>query len=240
MTDIPVFKQISSILGDEIKKLYRPGDILPSETDLAKRFKVNRHTVRRAISELVTLGRVGTLQGKGTIVQQKVINYSIHSTTRFTKTLENCGRQPESLVLKKSGIPAHREVAEMLEIEEGRPVILVETLRKMDGAPFSVVSHFLPLDKVFEVMRAYHGGSLHDFLLRQYGIRLRRKISLISAVAPNQYDIEHLEITGNHPLLKVKSVNIDQTTGEPLELSISRFKGISTQLSVEPAWISLE
>ena len=233
---LPVFKQISNVLGDEIQKSYKPGDILPSEKDLAKRFKVNRHTVRRAISELVTLGQLGTLQGKGTIVQQKPINYSIHSTTRFTETLENAGRLAESLVLKKVGIPAQQEVAEMLEIEEGKPVILVETLRKMDGAPFSVGSHFLPLDRVFEVMRAYHGGSLHDFLLQHYGIRLRRKISLISAVAPTQYDMELLEITANHPLLRVKSVNIDQTTGEPLELAVSRFKGISTQLSVEPAW----
>lgn len=236
LNDIPVFRQISNILGDEIQKIYRPGDILPSETDLAKRFKVNRHTVRRAISELVTLGVVGTLQGKGTIVQQKAITYSIHSTTRFTETLESCGRLAESLVLKKTGMPAQQEVAEMLGIEVGRPVILVETLRKMDGAPSSLVSHFLPLDQAFAVMRGYNGGSLHDFLLHHCGIRLRRKISLISAVAATQLDMELLEITGNHPILRVKSVNIDQTTGKPMEFAIARFKGISTQLSVEPAW----
>lgn len=236
-SDLPVFKQISNILGEEIQRIYKPGDILPSETELAKRFKVNRHTVRRAISELVTLGQLGTLRGKGTIVQQRPINYSIHSTTRFTETLENAGRLAESLVLKKVGIPAEKEVATMLEIEEGRPVILVETLRNMDGAPFSVVSHFLPLDQVFEVMRAYNGGSLHEFLLQHYGIRLRRRISLISAVPPSPLDMEVLNITQNHPLLLVKSVNVDQKTRQPLEFAVSRFKGISTQLSVEPVWI---
>jgi GntR family phosphonate transport system transcriptional regulator len=236
LSNIAVFMQISKILGDEIQKHYKPGDLLPSETELAKRFKVNRHTVRRAISELVTLGWVGTLQGKGTIVQQKPINYSIHSTTRFTETLESCGRQAESLVLKKIGMPAQPEVAEMLEIEVGRPVILLETLRKMDGVPFSLISHYLPLDQVFAVMLAYKGGSLHEFLLERYGIRLRRRISLISAVAPTRLDMELLEITGNHPILRVKSVNIDQVTAMPLELAITRIKGISTQLSVEPAW----
>jgi GntR family phosphonate transport system transcriptional regulator len=234
--NVPVFKQISTILDDEIEKLYRPNDILPSETDLAKRFKVNRHTVRRAIGELVTLGRVSTLQGKGTIVQQKLFNYSIHSTTRFTETLEKSGRQAETLVLKKIGIQARSDIAEMLAIDAGRPVILVETLRKMDGGPFAVTSHFLLLDQVFEVMRTYNGGSLHAFLLRHYGIKLRRKISLISAVAPNQMDAQLLEITGNHPMMRVKSVNIDQRTGQPLELVIARFKGMSIQLSTEPAW----
>jgi GntR family transcriptional regulator, phosphonate transport system regulatory protein len=234
--DLPVFKQISNILADEIQKDLKPGHLLPSETDLAKRFKVNRYTVRRATSELVTLGLLETLQGKGTIVKQRPINYSIHSTTRFTETLENAGRLAESLVLQKVGIPAEQDVAKMLEIEEGQPVILVETLRKMDGLPFALGSHFLPLDRVFEVMRSYHGGSLHEFLLQHYGIRLRRKISLISAIAPTQYDMDLLGIRGNHPLLRVKSVNIDQATGQSLELVVSRFKGISTQLSVEPVW----
>jgi DNA-binding GntR family transcriptional regulator len=49
--------------------------------------------------------------------------------------------------------------------------------------------------------------------------------------------MELLEITENHPILRVKSVNIDQTTSKPLELAITRIKGISTQLSVEPAWL---
>jgi len=232
--NIPVYKQISNMLEEEIHKLYKPGDLIPSEFELAKRFNVNRNTIRRALGELVTIGVVGKLQGKGTIVQQQLINYSIHSGTRFTETLESCGRQAESMVLKKIGIPAPKEVAEMLEIEEGQPVILVETLRKMDGVPFSVVSHFFPLDKVYEVFRSYNGGSLHSFLYQQYGMKLKRILSLISAILPDQYDLQTLEIQGNSPLLRVKSVNINAATGEPIELSISRFKGISTQLSVEP------
>jgi GntR family phosphonate transport system transcriptional regulator len=231
--DMPVHIQISNILADEICSQYTPGDILPSENDLAKRYKVNRHTLRRAMEVLVTKGIVGKLQGKGTIVQQQSINYSIHSGTRFTETLENCGRQAESIVLRKIGIPAQKESAERLEIEEGEPIIVIETLRKMDGAPFSVVSHHFPLNKVYAVMSKYMRGSLHDFLYVHYNMKLRRTISLIGAILPDQNDIELLEISGNSPLLLVKSVNVDQTTGEPIEFSVSRFKGISTQLSVE-------
>lgn len=231
----PLFKQISGALFDEIQERYKPGDVLPPEIELAKRFDVNRHTIRRAIGELVTKGVVGKLQGKGTIVQQKIINYSISSSTRFTETLESCGRQPESIVLKKVGIPADKEVATMLELEKGKPVILVETLRKMDGAPFSVVSHYFPLDKVYEVMRSYGGGSLHAFLYETYKLKLKRTLSLISAELPTPSDIETLEITGNFPLLRVKSINVDEATDEPIELAVSRFKALSTQLSVEPS-----
>lgn len=232
--EIPVYLQVTQILEREIQDEYVPGDVLPSEKELASRFKVNRHTVRRAIGELVTKGMVGKLQGKGTIVQQKVINYSIHTKTRFTENLESCGRQPESLVLKKVGVQAEGNVAEMLELPEGRPVILVETLRKMDGAPFSVVSHYLPLDQVYEVMRSYKCGSLHRFLEDHYDFKLKRRLSLITAVLPDLHDKELLEIAGNSPILQVQSVNVDDQSGVPIELSVSRFKGISTQLSVEP------
>lgn len=230
---MPVYLQISNILAEEINKRHKPGDILPSEKDFSTRFKVNRHTLRRAIEFLVTQGIVGKLQGKGTIVQQRPIDYSIHSGTRFTETLENCGRKAESIVLRKIGIPAQKESAEKLAIEIGEPIILIDTLRKMDGAPFSIVSHHLPLNKVYAVMRKYQGGSLHDFLFTHYHMKLQRTISLISAILPDRSDIEWLEISGNSPLLLVKSVNVDQASGEPIELSISKFKGISTQLSVE-------
>ena len=225
--------QISNILAEEINKQHKAGDVLPSEKDLARRFEVNRHTIRRAIEVLVTNGIVGKQQGKGTIVQQRTINYPIHSGTRFTENLENNGRQAESIVLRKIGLPARKETAERLEIEEGEPIILVETLRKMDGAPFSVVSHHFPLNKVYAVMQEYEGGSLHDFLFNRYSMKLKRTISLIGAILPDKHDSQLLEISGNSPLLLVKSINADKATGEPIEFSVSRFKGISTQLSVE-------
>lgn len=232
--ELPVYLQLARILAEEVQREYVPGDVLPSEKDLAKRFSVNRHTIRRAIGELVTKGIVGKLQGKGTIVQQKVINYAIHTRTRFTENLESCGRQAESIVLRKIGIAAEGDVARLLELPDGKPVILVETLRKMDGAPFSVVSHYLPLDKVYEVMRGYRGGSLHEFLEQHYRLKLKRRISLICAVLPDIHDRELLDLSGNSPILQVRSVNVDETSDVPVELSVSRFKGIATQLSVEP------
>lgn len=232
--ETPKYVQVSRILAEEIKHGYRPGDVLPSEHELAKRFNINRHTLRSAIELLVTDGIVGKLQGKGTIVQQKVIDYRIHGGTRFTETLENSGRQAESLILRKVGVPAEGEVAERLGLEEGEPAIFVETLGKMDGAPFSLASHYFSLNRVFEVMRTYNGGSLHAFLKEHYGITLKRTLSLISAVLPDHRDMQLLEINGNAPVLRVKSLNRDQRTGAPIEFVISRFKGVATQLLVEP------
>lgn len=232
--NLPLYKHISFLLAEEIRNQHRPGDILPSELELAKKYQVNRHTLRRAVEELVTAGVVGKLQGKGTIVQQKLINYPIHSETSFTDTLEKRGRKAESIVLRKIGIPAQGEVLELLQLRENEPVAMIETLRKMDDLPFSLVSHYLPLEKAFDLIRTYSGGSLHRFLLENYSIRLKRTQSMIRAVLPEKEDIKLLSTLGNAPILLVKSINVDQSSGEPMELAISRFKGVSTQLVIEP------
>ncbi len=232
--DLPLYKHVSLLLAEEISKQHKPGDILPSESELAKRYKVNRHTLRRAMEELVNEGIIGKLQGKGTIVQQKLINYSIHSSTNFTETLEEEGREAETIVLRKSGIPAQGEIVKLLKINEDEPVALIETLRKMDGVPFSMVTHYLPLEKVFDVIRLYNGGSLHRFLFEHYSLRVKRTLSMIRAVLPEEDDLKYLAVMGNSPLLLVRSVNVDIETNKPMELCISRFKGVSTQLMVEP------
>lgn len=232
--DMPLYKHIGFLLADQITRQHKPGDILPSEVELAKQYKVNRHTLRRAIEELVNEGMVGKLQGRGTVVQQRLINYSIHSGTRFTETLKENGREAESIVLRKVGIPAQNEVAELLRIEENEPVALIEVLRKMDGVPFSVTSHYLPLERVFDVIRIYGEGSLHQFLYDRYGIRMTRTLSMIRAILPDQKDMKALTILGNSPILLVKSINVDKETGVPVELAVSRFRGTSIQLTVEP------
>lgn len=230
----PVHLQICGKLADEIRSGYRPGDVLPSEKELAKRFSTTRHMIRMAIEVLVNSGMVGRYQGKGTVVQQQLISYPIHAGTRFTETLESCGRHAESLVLRKIGIPAPEEVAGDLMLDPGEPVILLETLRKMDGAPFSISSHFFPLDQLFEVMKSYESGSLHGFIFETYGIRLKRIRSLVSAILPDSHDADLLDIRGGMPLLRVKSINVDVATNVPLEFVISRFKGVSTELSIVP------
>ncbi len=233
--ELSLYMQIANTLAAEIDTEFRPGDVLQSEMELAKRFGVNRHTLRRAIEVLVNRGIVGKLQGKGTIVLQKVIDYHISSSTRFTVNLERCGRHAESVVLKKRGIPADIEIAESLRLNQEEPVIILRTLRKMDGVPFSLSDHYFPLDKVYEVFRGYEGGSIHAFIKQHHDMDLKRTQSLISASLPDQSTMETLEITATSPILRVKSLNVEINTGVPIEYVVTQFKSSSIQLAITPS-----
>lgn len=230
----PVYKQISLVLRQEIQNLYKAGDLLPSESDLALRFNVNRHTLRRAIDELVTEGLVMRRHGKGVLVLAPAIDYSINANTRFTATLESRGMSTHSRVLRKQTIPARGGVAARLQLPEGEPVLFLETLREVEGRPFCVIAHFLPAALVPQVTDSYEQGSLHAFLEKHCGISLQRTESLISAVVPEPDDAALLNMPRNLPVLRVKSVNVDSHSRKPVEYVVTRFRGDATQLSVQP------
>ena len=84
---IAVWRQIGESLADDIRnKLYLAGEQLPSEPELAAKFAVNRHTIRRAMGELEQSGLIRIEQGRGTFVQEHAIDYAIGKRTRFPRT----------------------------------------------------------------------------------------------------------------------------------------------------------
>jgi len=231
---VPIYRQIHRVLANEIRELYMPGDSLPSESELAERFAVNRHTLRRAVDELVADGIVERYHGKGVFVLASTINYTIGSTTRFTQTLQSLGHTTISRVLRKQVIPARCGVASRLQIEEGKEVVFIETLREVEDKPFCIISHFLPLQMCPQLMQRYDSGSLHDFLKMHCGIELKRSESLISAVLPEADDASLLNMPRHAPVLRVKSINLDIKSNNPVEYAVTRFRGDATQLSFQP------
>ncbi|MDX3904888.1 MAG: phosphonate metabolism transcriptional regulator PhnF [Pigmentiphaga sp.] len=227
-----LYAQIARQLEQEIASLYSPGDFLPSEGVLAARFGVNRHTLRRAIDELVDAGMLERHHGRGVAVLDSQLDYQIGTGTRFTENLAALGMLPTSRLVRKQTLPAIRRVAERLHIDEGDPVYWLETLRTADERPMCVSSHFISARLFPDLSSHYDGGSLHAFLADRYGCRLRRTESLVTAVLPQGDDAKWLRMPQNRPVLRVKSVNVDDRDGTPIEYAITRFRADRIQLRI--------
>jgi GntR family transcriptional regulator, transcriptional repressor for pyruvate dehydrogenase complex len=64
LDDHPAYRQIANQIEERIvARSLRAGDALPSESDLARQFGVNRSTIREAIRELETHGLIGRERG---------------------------------------------------------------------------------------------------------------------------------------------------------------------------------
>lgn len=229
----PIYSQISETLLHEIRANYEPGEYLPSEMSLASRFGVNRHTVRRAIDELVRDGVVERFRGRGTVVLDLPIYYPIQKNNRFTETLTRLGQKPFSQLLKKELVTVSEGVARRLQIAPGSQVVWLETLRSIKERPVGISSQFLPEPYAQSVLAHYERGSLHQFLFEQHGMRLKRDYSLITAVLPQEEDARLLQMSRRLPLLRMKTVNVEETSAIPVEYAVARARSDAIEVRVD-------
>src|SRR5262245_55865358 len=96
-----LWRIIETTLATEISAgVFKPGDRLPTEAELARRFAVNRHTLRRAMAALADAGKVRIEQGRGTFVQENVIEYPVSRRTRFSEVLTAQHYHPRGELLR--------------------------------------------------------------------------------------------------------------------------------------------
>lgn len=229
----PRYQAIREALAEEIKSHFSAGDQLPSESQLAERFAVNRHTLRRSVDLLVQAGVVERRRGVGLFVLEPLVDYPLKPKTRLSASLRHTGREGERKPLRRSIEEAGESIARRLEIPVGSRVICLEFLIMTEGATFSLATHHFAFKTWRRVYDEFDGtGSLHEFIEREYGIELYRSKSLISASLPSEKDATALLVPKNLPLITVKSVNVDLTNNKPVEYVRSRFRSDRVELSV--------
>lgn len=97
---IPLHSQLAEELEKQIiSGKYKPGDMIPSENELAALHKISRPTVRQAFSELVTKGLLKKVKGKGTFVSDFNKITSIDHTKGFAHALLDCNDSTDREIL---------------------------------------------------------------------------------------------------------------------------------------------
>ena len=145
---VPKYIQISHWLTEMIQKgRYAVHDKLPSESKLSQLFRVNRNTVRQAISDLVAKGLVQKKNGVGSFVLARSlqpVKYTLQHISSFTDDMIRMSIVPQTRLIRKSVIEAPPEVAEKLMLGKERMVILTERLRIGNQIPLVIERSYLP------------------------------------------------------------------------------------------------
>jgi len=76
---VPLYGQIARDLEAQLAGTYEPGDRLPSVSELAERYEVNRLTVHEALGVLVRRGLVTIVKGKGSFVALPIIRWDLRA-----------------------------------------------------------------------------------------------------------------------------------------------------------------
>src|SRR3982074_1320977 len=111
---------------------FAAGEKLPGETEIAETYRVNRHTVRRALATLAERGLVRAERGSGTYVEAPRLAYPLRSRLLFSKVVRAGGRERPGQFIQSPEEAATRDLARQLGLKTGAPLIRIEALRLAD------------------------------------------------------------------------------------------------------------
>lgn len=208
----PLYQQIKGLILQSLQAgEWKPGEAIPSEMELAARFRVSQGTVRKAIDELAAENLVVRRQGKGTFV---ATHAEQHVQYRFLKLMPDSGdRDSEGPaqrdVLECKRMRANADIARALALRTGDAVVQVRRTLSFGGVPTILEDLWLP-GNAFKGMTAdqmagYHGPTYAMFEL-EFGVRMVRAEEKIRAVAADDAQAALLKVPPGMPLLSVERV----------------------------------
>ena len=228
---VALWSQIGDILADDILKgRLRQGQMLPSAQELAKRFDVNRHTVRRAMATLEQRNLVRTEQGRGTFVQEQALDYPISRRTRFNQNMRNLNVDTDTEILEDAREIPPTQVAEALGLGRNEYVYRIETMSRADGHIVDHSTAYFPAARFPGLPAIYRRTQSVTETLNEFGIAdYVRKHTRVSARLPDAHTARLMKQPANRPILHVQSINADPR-GMPVQYGITRFSGDWVQL----------
>jgi GntR family transcriptional regulator, phosphonate transport system regulatory protein len=234
ITGVALWRQVADGIERGIADgRFAAGEKLPGEMEIAETYRVNRHTVRRALAALAERGLVRAERGSGTYVEAPRLAYPLRSRTRFSEIVGAGGQEPRGQLIEASDDVATREVARALGLKTGAPLIRIESVRFADRTPICVSTTWLSAERFPEAGRVFANTRSMTKLLAHFGIRdYRRGSSKITAAIADATDAARLDLALGRPVLVVDSTDVD-LDGKPLLTKRSRFAAERVEFLVE-------
>ncbi|MBX3620050.1 MAG: GntR family transcriptional regulator [Rhizobacter sp.] len=216
----PLYQQIKTLITRSLQSgEWKPGEAIPSEIELAARFKVSQGTVRKAIDALADENLVVRRQGKGTFVATHAEEKIQYRFLRLTPDSgESGGMQRRVIDCRRMRAPA--DVARALELKAGDTAVQIRRLLFFHGRPVVLDDIWLngALFKGLTAERlSEYQGPMYGLFETEFGVRMIRAEEQLRAVAADASAAELLKVPTGAPLLSVE--RLSRTYGDkPVEL----------------------
>jgi GntR family transcriptional regulator len=206
----PLYQQIKALITRSLQSgEWKPGELIPSEIELANRFKVSQGTVRKAIDELAAENLVVRRQGKGTFV---ATHHEARAQFRFLRLVPDEGEahSAENRIIEVKRLRAPAEVARQLDIKSGDSLVFIKRVQSFNGEATIVEEIWLPgvLFKGLTAERlSEYKGPMYGLFETEFGTRMIRASEKIRAVGADEATAQLLGIAAGMPLLSVERVS---------------------------------
>lgn len=218
----PLYQQIKALILRSLQSgEWRPGEAIPSEIELAARFKVSQGTVRKAVDELAAENLLTRRQGKGTFVAthaEEQVQYRFLRLMPDQPVAESTDSRREFLDCRRLRAPA--DVARALHLKPGDMVVEIRRVLHFSGCPVVFDDIWLP-GRLFKGLTAdrlsEYRGPMYGLFESEFGVRMIRAEEKLRAVAADADIAQALQVPQGTPLLSVERLSL--TYGDqPVEL----------------------
>ena len=212
---------------------YTPGDKLPTEAEYARKFMVNRNTLRRALAHLQQQGLIESTQGRGSYVRRPAIRYTIGKRTRFSDAMRSQSLEARTQTLSLTTKSATQEVAEALEIPVGAKIIELKRAGYAGDEPVSLSIHHFS-HKRFPFFAKMYGDNMSvTEALQNCGVLdFTRRRTVVQSRLPNATEAQQLNLPRHVPLIITRAWNVD-SVGDPIEYGMALFASDRVELDIE-------
>jgi len=230
-TGVALWRQIVQTLEAEIRDgSFKPGHRFLTESEIAGRFGVHRHTARRTVAELSQRGLVRVSRGHGTFVEDALISYPVGKRTSFSANLEQQRREPGHRIIDRREIDAPAEVAKLLSLKVKSRVFVLETVGEANAIPISISTNFFPADRFPGLLERYERDLSITKVMKHFGVvDYRRRQTKVTSELPSPTDARLLKQLRTRPVLVAQSIDVD-IHGVPINCKRVRFAGERVQL----------
>jgi GntR family transcriptional regulator len=216
-----LYQKVDNIIRQRlIDNVWKPGDALPSEMQLAAELDVSQGTVRKALNDMVTENLLYRRQGLGTFVSEHTERRALFL---YFSIVGNDGSRilPESNILScEEKVPTPEE-AEKLQLSQGEMIVQFRRIRYFNDVATIVETISLPLEHFLGFSTDVEPpNNLFRFYQSAYGVTVAKAEEHLKAVSASEEESKLLNVEIGAPMLEIDRI-AKMLDGQPVEWRVS-------------------
>jgi GntR family transcriptional regulator len=222
---LPLYYQLEQALRAIIDSgSWQPGSLICSERELMQAAGVSRATVRQAIGNLIAAGKLERVHGRGTFVARPKLEQEMRSVYSFAEQMGVQGLALEDQLLQRHRVPASADLAELLAIAPGAPLIHLKRVRSLGKTPLMLDSSYVPYHLCPGLLTEPFESPMYRMLADRYGLPPVHCTDVLEPVLADETQAHLLAIEPGAPLMFLERVTF--TRGDvPLHVARNYIPG---------------
>ena len=202
----PLFEDIKDFIKKQIEDgVYKVGDKIPTEMELAKTFSTSRQTINKALRDLVLDDIIERFPRSGSFVKEKIAQSSILDLKNIADEIKERGNTYSNELVCLNKIKADSNIAKTLKVVKDQEVYISQMVHKENGVPVRFDTRYIKPSSAPEyITQTFVDITPAQFLKKNCPVE--KVNNTIEAVIVDQEIQDYLNISKNEPCLKISRI----------------------------------